>query len=63
MDNSLKNPDQLTLFEDAKGDIHRCQMCCTPVSFEGQICSDVCAEAWANYYLSPDRLKLKSNDD
>ena len=55
--------NQLTLFEDAKGDLHRCEMCATPVSFQGQICSDVCAEAWANYYLSPDRLKLKSNDD
>ena len=54
---------QLTLFEDAKGDIHRCEMCCTPVSFKGQICSDICAEAWIDYYLSPERLKLKTNDD
>jgi hypothetical protein len=63
MDNSLKNPDQLTLFEDAKGDLHRCEMCATPVSFQGQICSDICAEAWIDYYLSPERLKLKTNDD
>jgi hypothetical protein len=55
--------EQLDLFNDGKGTIHRCKICCSELSTPSEVCSDECSEEWLNLYLSINNLKLKSNDD
>jgi hypothetical protein len=55
--------EQLDLFNDGKGTIQRCKICCSELSTPSEVCSDECSEEWLNLYLSIKNLKLKSNDD